>query len=168
MDDWDNFYLLAGSTAGTLIGLIFIVITLGMDHAKAGDELRTRIFVTPILVYFTSLLVISMVMVPPISASARAVSLGAIACAGLAYVMNLALLSRRRGKANEQEPVWDVLLPLASYVLIATAAAAWALEASFANAIGAIGVVILLVTALRNSWIITLAIAGRGKGRGGR
>jgi hypothetical protein len=31
MDDWDNFYMLAGGTAGTLTGLIFVVITLGMD-----------------------------------------------------------------------------------------------------------------------------------------
>jgi hypothetical protein len=162
MDDWDNFYMLAGGTAGTLIGLIFVVITLGIDHAKTGDALRTRIFVTPILVHFAGLLVISKVMVAPIAALTRAVSLGAIGCAGLAYVLNLALLSRRRGKSNEQELVWDFLLPLVSYVLIATAAAAWALEASFANAIGAIGVVTLLVTAIRNSWMITLAIAGRG------
>ena len=82
--------------------------------------------------------------------------------------MNLALVSRRRDKSDEQELIWDVLLPIASYALIATAAASWALHASFANAIGAGAVVILLITALRNSWMITLAIAGRGKGRGGR
>ena len=75
MDDWDNFYMLAGGTAGTLIGLIFVVITLGMDHAQEGDTLRIRIFVTPILVYFVSLLVIAMVMVPPMAPLARAVSL---------------------------------------------------------------------------------------------
>ena len=50
MDDCDNFYMLAGGTAGTLIGLAFVVITLGIDHAKAGDEIRTRLFVTPVLV----------------------------------------------------------------------------------------------------------------------
>jgi hypothetical protein len=60
-----------------------------------------------------------------------------------------------------------VLLPIACYALIATAAPAWALQASFANAIGAVAVVVLLITALRNSWVITLAIAGRSKGRGG-
>ena len=65
MDDWDNFYMLAGGTGGTLIGLIFVVITLGIDHAKKGDELRSRLYVTPILIYFTSLLVIAMVRVPP-------------------------------------------------------------------------------------------------------
>jgi hypothetical protein len=47
MDDWDGFYALAGSTAGTLIGLIFVVITLGIDHTQKGDEHRVRLFVTP-------------------------------------------------------------------------------------------------------------------------
>jgi len=77
MDDWDNFYMLAGGTGGTLIGLIFVVITLGIDHAQKGDELRARVFVTPILVYFTNLLVIAMVMVPPMpDTRARALARG--------------------------------------------------------------------------------------------
>jgi hypothetical protein len=49
-----------------------------MDHAKRGDTLRIRIFVTPIPVYFASLLVIAIVMVPPMPNVARAVSLAAI------------------------------------------------------------------------------------------
>ena len=79
MDDWDGFYTLAGSTAGTLIGLIFVVITLGVEHTEKGDEHRLRLFITPVLVYFTSLLVIAMVMVPPLSAAGRAIALGALA-----------------------------------------------------------------------------------------
>ena len=102
MDDWDNFYMLAGGTAGTLIGLIFVVITLGMDHAQEGDMLRIRIFVTPILVYFASLLVIAMVMVPPMAPLARAVSLGAIGCAGIAYVLHVAQLSRTKPKPTSR------------------------------------------------------------------
>ncbi|MBK5198583.1 MAG: hypothetical protein JJE37_09945 [Methyloceanibacter sp.] len=54
-----------------------------------------------------------------------------------------------------------MLLPIASYVLVAIAAAAWALQAPFANMTGAVAVLLLLVTALRNSWAVTLAIAGR-------
>jgi hypothetical protein len=161
MDDWDNFYMLAGGTAGTLIGIIFVVITLGIDHARKGDELRIRIFVTPILVFFASLLVVAMVMVPPMPNLARAVSLGAIGFAGIAYVLHLAYLSRYKAKADEQEHVWDVLLPLASYALTALAAPAWAIDAWFANALNAVGVLILLIVALRKSWIVTLVIADR-------
>jgi hypothetical protein len=83
MADWHNFYMLAGGTAGTLIGLIFIVITLGMEHSKAGDEVRTRLFVTPILVHFACLLIIALVMVAPTSTLTRALALGAIGCARL-------------------------------------------------------------------------------------
>ncbi|HEX2449413.1 MAG TPA: hypothetical protein VHK26_14745 [Methyloceanibacter sp.] len=103
MDDWDNFYMLAGSTGGTLIGIIFVVITLGMEHAQKGDALRVRIFVTPILVYFASLLVIAMVMVPPMPNLVRAVALGVIGCAGFVYVLQLAYLSRHEAKTDEQE-----------------------------------------------------------------
>ena len=48
MDDWDNFYMLAGGRAARSIGLIFVVIPLGIDHTKKGDELRSRLYVTPI------------------------------------------------------------------------------------------------------------------------
>jgi len=49
MGDWDGCYALTGGTAGALIGLIFAVITLGMEHAKEGDTVRTRLFVLPFL-----------------------------------------------------------------------------------------------------------------------
>jgi hypothetical protein len=161
MDDWDGFYTLAGSTAGTLIGLIFVVVTLGIEHAEEDDDLRARLFVTPVLVHFTGLLVIAMAMVPPLSAASRAIALGAIGSAGLAYVINVWLLSRRTVKFEGQRIIWHVAVPLVSYVLITASAAAWALEAPFANAPCALGVTILLVTALRNSWMVTLAIAKR-------
>jgi hypothetical protein len=162
MDDWDGFYALTGGTAGTLIGLIFVVITLGMDHAKEGDTDRIRLFVTPILVYFASLLVIALVMVPPLSETTRALGLGIIGCAGLAYAINLSFLLRRLAP-EETEMLWDMVLPIASYALLVFSAAAWALKALFADLSGAAAVVILLIAALRKSWMITLVIASRGR-----
>jgi hypothetical protein len=101
MDDWDAFYALMGGTAGTLIGLIFVVITLGMEQAREGDTDRTRLFVTPILVYFASLLIISLAMIPPLSETTRALALVVIGCAGLGYTINLAFLLRRMAKPDE-------------------------------------------------------------------
>lgn len=163
MPNWDNFYMLVGGTAGTLIGLIFVVISFGGEHAKAGDQDRTRIFVTPVLVHFASLLLIALVMLAPVSSPVRAGVLGLIGCAGLAYAANLALLAQKRINASEREPFWVAFLPIAAYACLLVSAAAWALSASFAEEIGAIAAVILLVTALRNSWVITLAIMDRPK-----
>ena len=163
MDDWDGFYALTGGTAGTLIGLIFVVIALGMDHAKEGETDRLRLFVTPILVYFASLLIIALAMVPPLSDPVRAFALGVIGCAGLFYVTNLAVLLRRQPSPAERELLWDILLPIAGYTLLVVSAAAWALKAPFANLVVAAAVLVLLITALRKSWVVTLFIASRGR-----
>lgn len=132
-----------------------------MDHAQEGDTLRIRIFVTPILVYFASLLVISMVMVPPMPALARAVSLGAIGCAGIAYVLHIARLSRTEAKTDEQELVWGCAAAACVLRLTVIARLLGRLKFRLTNSVNAIGVVILLVTALRKSWIVTLVIATR-------
>ena len=52
-------------------------------------------------------------------------------------------------------------MPLTSYALTAAAAPAWAINAWFANALNAVGALILLIVALRKSWIVTLVIATR-------
>ena len=93
MAEWSDFYTLAGSTSATLIGLIFVVISLGADHAKAGDEHRLRIGVTPTLIHFASLLFGSLAMMAPLSNTERAFTVGLIGCAGLGYMVNLAFLA---------------------------------------------------------------------------
>jgi hypothetical protein len=161
MEGWGDFFMLAGLTAGTLIGLIFVVIALGSEHIIEGDETRIRLFITPILFMFTSIFLVALVAVASVSAPVRAIGLGLIGCGGLGYIMNLALTSRRRTDTEDLKLSWNVLFPIAAFALLATAAAAWALQASFANAICAASVVLLLVTAIRNSWVVTLAIATR-------
>jgi putative Mn2+ efflux pump MntP len=98
-----DFYTLIGSTSATLIGLIFVVISLGADHAKAGDEHRLRIGVTPTLIHFASLLFGALAMMAPLSDMARALAVGLIGCAGLGYMVNLAFLAHKRIKAEERQ-----------------------------------------------------------------
>ena len=102
MEGWSDFYTLIGSTAATLIGLIFVVINLGADHAKKGDEHRLRVGVTPTLVHFASLLFSALAMMAPLSDMARAIAVGLIGCAGLGYMVNLAFLVPKGIKAEER------------------------------------------------------------------
>jgi hypothetical protein len=114
MGDWSNFYLLIGGTAGTLIGLIFVVFSLGIERAQAGDGARTRLFVTPILAHLGALLLIALALVAPIFPLTRALAVGVIGCLGLAYVTNLALLERKQIEPAEREMLWDAVLPIAA------------------------------------------------------
>jgi hypothetical protein len=161
MAEWSDFYTLIGSTAATLIGLIFVVISLGADHAKAGDEHRLRIGVTPTLIHFASLLLCALAMMAPLSNMARALAVGFIGCAGLGYMVNLAFLAPKRIKAEERQPIWFGILPIVAYAGFLVTAAAWALAASFAPEIGGLAGVVLLVAALHNCWTMTLIIVSR-------
>lgn len=63
---WENFYVIVGSSAGALIGLQFVVITLIADmritrgNAQVGDT-----FATPTVVHFAVALLLSAVVSAP-------------------------------------------------------------------------------------------------------
>ena len=63
---WENFYVIVGSSAGALIGLQFVVITLiadipiGHGAAQAGDA-----FATPTIVHFGAVLLLAAVLSAP-------------------------------------------------------------------------------------------------------
>jgi lipid-A-disaccharide synthase-like uncharacterized protein len=161
MAEWSDFYTLIGSTAATLIGLIFVVISLGADHAKAGDEHRLRVGVTPTLIHFASLLFSALAMMAPLSNMARALAVGLIGCAGLGYMANLAFLASKRIKAEERQTLWFEILPIVGYAGFLVTAAAWALASSFAPEIGGLACAVLLAAALHNCWTMTLIIVSR-------
>jgi|RhiMetdeSRZDD1v2_1073273.scaffolds.fasta_scaffold144926_2 hypothetical protein len=62
---WHNFYLLLGTAAATLTGLMFVVVSLGpqliADHTTTG----VGAFITPAVVYFTTVLVVAALMTVP-------------------------------------------------------------------------------------------------------
>jgi hypothetical protein len=163
MAEWHEFYALVGATAGTLIGLLFVVISLGADHAVKGDEHHARVFVTPVLVHFAALLFLALAMVAPVTDLVRAGALGLIGCAGLAYSANIALLAPQVIPSAERQPLWYACLPILAYSCLLVSAVAFAAGAGLADEVGAIASVILLITALRTSWMVTLAVLDRPK-----
>src|SRR5205823_13469555 len=63
--EWQNFYVIVGSSAGALIGLQFVVITLiadmpiGQGAAQAGHA-----FATPTIVHFGAVLLLAAMLRP--------------------------------------------------------------------------------------------------------
>jgi hypothetical protein len=163
MSPWHEFYMLVGATAGVLIGLIFVVISLGADQTIKGDKHRIRVFMTPVLTHFAALLFLSLAMLAAVSDPVRAVALGVIGCAGLAYSANIALVAPRVIPAEERHPFWYTGLPILAYSSLLVSAVAFAADVGIADEAGAIASAILLVTALRISWMVTVAILERPK-----
>ena len=62
---WNNFYVIVGSAAGTLIGLQFVVLTLIANKPPAGAEEGGAAFGSPTIVRFSVALLLSALLHAP-------------------------------------------------------------------------------------------------------
>src|SRR5205807_2620451 len=64
--DWQNFYILVGGAAAALAGLMFVAISLGSRLITQEDIPALRVFASPTLIHFISVLATSAVVLIPI------------------------------------------------------------------------------------------------------
>lgn len=161
---WDTFFFLIGSSAGALIGLMFVVITLTAGHEPRRVSRGAPVYVTPIVFHFAVVFIVSVIsVVPGMSPPVVALILGLCAVAGLAYSV---VTTIRLCKSGWEDPVPDWsdktfygFLPAIIYVALAGAAVAVPLLMSKAVfVIGAIMLVLLLL-GIRNAWDLATTLA---------
>ena len=155
LNGWENFYVIVGSSAGALIGLQFVVLTLIADRPVLRMQEASAAFATPSVVHFGAVLLISaLISIPWNGIGILAVLWGGIGLMGILYV---SLVARRMKTQGAYKPVFEdwlfhALLPSAAYasiLLSAFCASAFAEEGLFAVAAGAL---LLLFTGIHNAW----------------
>src|ERR1051325_7118118 len=87
LSGWENFYVIVGSSAGALIGLQFVVITLIADMPLGpGAEQAGHAFATPTIVHFCAVLLLAAILSAPWHAALNAAALcGLLGLAGIVY-----------------------------------------------------------------------------------
>jgi hypothetical protein len=103
--EWGNFYVLVGSSAGALIGLQFVVMTLVADKQSAPSEALGGALATPTIVHFGAVLLLSALVSAPWHGIAPATVLWAlVGLGGLTYVV---IVARRVRAQTEYKPVFE-------------------------------------------------------------
>jgi hypothetical protein len=153
LKEWESFYVIVGSSAGALIGLQFVVMTLIAERAEAPTRRLANALATPTIVHFGAVLLLSALL----SAPWKGVPTAPWASVGILGVLYSLLVARRVKTQKEYEPeledwLFYVLLPLAGYAGLA--ASAFAAKAHEHEALfGAAGAALLLLfTGIHNSW----------------
>ena len=156
LDAWDNFYVIIGSSAGALIGLQFVVLTLIADMPVTLDaERATHAFTTPSVVHFQVVLLLSAIICAPWGGFAIVTILWGVA--GLFGILYSVVVARRFRRQTAYQPVFEdwfcyVLLPLAAYAtLILSACAARFYERPALFGVGT-AMLLLLFTGIHNAW----------------
>ena len=158
LSGWQNFYVIVGSSAGALIGLQFVVMTLIANmpitrgDAQAGDA-----FSTPSVVHFGVVLLLSAVGSAPWDGiAAVAVLWGLLGLGGVVYVV---LVARRLRLQAAYRPVFEdrlfhVWLPLTAYAMLAVSACAAYSHPRPALFLVAAALLLLLFIGIHNAWDI--------------
>ena len=63
--EWESFYVIVGSSAAALTGLMFVVIALNSEARTEAGPTALRAFATPIIVHFGAVLLISALLSTP-------------------------------------------------------------------------------------------------------
>ena len=155
LKDWENFYVIIGSSAGALTGLQFVVIALIAEARSASTMLEIRAFGTPTVVHFCAALLISAILSAPWhTLSALSACVGICGLVGIVYSLNVIRHARRQtGYAPDAEDwLWYVALPLISYTALAIAGLLLTWHAVLAMFVIAATALLLLFIGIHNSW----------------
>jgi hypothetical protein len=153
---WQNFYVIVGSSAGALIGLQFVVLSLIADRPIAGNAADAgHAFATPTIVHFGAVLGLSAILSAPWDGiGAVAVLWGVVGLSGVVYAVTVIRRMRAQDAYQPEFEDWlfHVVLPIAAYITLsvsAYAARAYMREALFG--VGAAALLLLFI-GIHNAW----------------
>lgn len=155
---WQNFYVIIGTAAATLTGLMFVVVTLiaGRRARVASPVHGIAIFSTPNVVHFCAALLIAAALSAPWQVIWPAsLLLGLAGLGGMAYVS--IILWRASHHQHSYQPVledwlWHTVLPFLSYTALVVAAFLLLLLPVLALFIIAASTILLLFVGIHNAW----------------
>lgn len=153
---WQNFYVIVGSSAGALIGLQFVAITLIADvPIRQGAQQAGQAFATPTIVHFCAVLLLAAALCAPWPGiTPPAILWGLMGFGGVLYA---AIVTRRMRRQPAYKPEFEdwlfhALLPLVAYAILATAALAAGSHPHGALFAVAGAVLLLLFIGIHNAW----------------
>ena len=156
LEGWENFYIVVGPSAGALIGLQFVVVTLIADMPLAtADAQASGAFTTPSVVHFGVVLLLSaMACVPWSGILPIALVWGLVGFGGLAYTV---IVTRRLKKQTIYDPVFEdwmahAILPLIAYAMLVVSSILAHLNEREGLFVVAGAALLLLFVGIHNAW----------------
>lgn len=152
---WQNFYMIIGTAAATLTGLMFVVVTLiaGRRISVTGDGIAT--FSAPSVVHFCLALLVAAVLSAPWQGFwLVGLLLGLCGIGGMIYV---GIVLRRVRRLTIYQPVledwlWHTALPLVSYTAFLVAALLLPIYPTPVLFVIAAAMLLLLFIGIHNAW----------------
>ena len=162
---WQTYYVIVGTAAGTLTGLMFVVITLmaQLRVRLSSSWSHMRVFNTSTMVHFgTALLIAALLSAPWPALWTAALLLGLAGLGGVSYVLIVLWEVRHRLVGYQlvrSDWLWYTLLPLISYTALVVAAILLPIYPGPVLFIIAAVTMLLLFMGIHNAWDVVTYLA---------
>jgi len=155
MSEWESFYVIVGSSAGALIGIQFVVMTLAANMRERPKAETLDAFSTPTIVHLGGALLVSAIMSAPWhSRIPSSVALAVYGLGGLVY--SVVVIWRIREQPDYrpvwQDWVWNAALPCGVYAVLGITAAFFHSSSPLALFFIAGAALGLLFIGIHNAW----------------
>jgi hypothetical protein len=167
IEGWSDFYLLIGSAAAALIGLLFVVTTLTAGRERSEVQRGMRLYTSPIVFHLALVLVLSgAAMAPALSPEGFGAICAVAAGGGAAACLWIAIgIHRSVGKELRAfDTGWYGIAPAFSYALLAASGVALAIGCSWGAAGVASSSMALLLVSIHNAWDLVTWLAPNASG----
>jgi hypothetical protein len=161
---WQNFYLLVGTAAATLVGLMFVAVTFGAGTVNPETSASARSFLDPTFTHFVQVLFTAcLVTVPTMEANLLGSLLLLVTFTRTGYLVRV----HRHMKAAQQvhhdielsDWMMGIVLPLICYLLLGATGVAFLLGYSAAFGALAIVTVVILLIGIFGAWELMVWLA---------
>jgi len=162
---WHEFYMLLGTVAGTLVGLLFVAASVSSGVFTSDRSAPMRVFLSASVVHFCSILAVSLIVLAPVQSSmvcgALILGCGIIGLAHSGLALRDAARDGLSAAVDLEDRIWYFALPVVGYLFVAGSGITLALELDLGCLALALSAGMLLVVGIHNAWDITVWIITR-------
>lgn len=156
LSEWHDFFLVMGAAAGTLMGSMFVVVSIGSGMVK-GSTLATRIFVTPTIVHLAvALMACAFVLMPTLSRMSLGTAAGLAGIVFLGYAVRNVFHIHYRDAVEWSDHLWYGFCPVAAYLIMIGGAVLVLMARAHAIEMLALALALLVIGGIRNAWDLIL------------
>ena len=156
LNEWQNFYVIVGSSAGALVGLQFVVLALIANLPRMQGQAQTAdAFVTPTIFHFGTVLLFAGLMAAPWHSLSPVIVLwGLTGLIGVIYtlVVVVRLKQQTAYKPEFEDWLFHAVLPFLAYAILIASAACGSWYWRGALFAVASAVLMLLLIGIHNAW----------------
>lgn len=170
LHDWQNFYMLTGTASATLIGLLFVAVSISMGTTLSLRQATTslRTFVEPTLLYYVQALVLSCVAIMPLpNPLLLGVLLLVLASLDLFLAGRVSWRMRVLHREDTRDTghwIWYMAFTLLAGILSISTAIGLLLRLPFALVGVPMVTLLCLAIGLHNSWVLTVWLTQHREG----